>query len=229
MEKLISLIESTFESQIVDKETKKTMKKLLSAKNIKPEDLNYLMYKAFRLIKEETKDSLNQFYLDWLEDIMNIINLYRVSEIEEEIVCFSPQDACSLAIQKFLDRAKDSISICVFTISDNSITKKIVECHEKGIKVRIITDNDKQYDRGSDINYLNDKGVEIKVDMTRHHMHHKFAIVDDSALLTGSYNWTRSAEKYNQENLLITHNPTVIRKFENEFTRLWKKMEALKP
>ncbi|MEN8118871.1 MAG: phospholipase D-like domain-containing protein [Bacteroidota bacterium] len=224
MEELIKLIENTFEKQIIDKESKKAFKKLLSVKTIKQEDLNYLSHKAFLLIKEKTDGTVNQFHLDWLEDILNIINLYRIPEINDEIVCFSPQNKCSETIKKFLDTAKDTIQICVFTISDDSISRKIIECYERGVKIRIITDNDKQYDRGSDISYLAQKGIEIKVDLTRHHMHHKFAVVDNSAILTGSYNWTRSAEKYNHENLIITQNANFIRIFKNEFEHLWKQM-----
>ncbi|RLD65357.1 MAG: hypothetical protein DRI95_08895 [Bacteroidetes bacterium] len=194
---------------------------------MKQEDLNFLSHKAFQLIKEKTEDPVNQFYLDWLEDILNVINLYRIPETKNEIVCFSPHNKCSETIKDFLDKAKNSIQICVFTISDNSITKQIVQCFERGVNIKIITDNDKQYDRGSDISYLAGKGIDIKVDMTRHHMHHKFAIVDNNALLTGSYNWTRSAEKYNQENLIITNNSEFIRIFKNEFENLWKQMTEL--
>lgn len=227
MEELITLLKNTSEKQIVDKESKKTLKKLLSDKKIKQEDLNFLSHKAFQLIKEKTEDPVNQFHLDWLEDILNVINLYRIPETNDGIVCFSPQNKCSETIKDFLDKAKNSIQICVFTISDNSITKQIVQCFERGVNIKIITDNDKQYDRGSDISYLAGKGIDIKVDMTRHHMHHKFAIVDNNALLTGSYNWTRSAEKYNQENLIITNNSEFIRIFKNEFENLWKQMTEL--
>ena len=227
MKELINLLEKTFEKQILDKESKKTLKKLLSEKKVKQEDLNYLSHKAFQLIKEKTEGSVNQFYMDWLEDILNVINLYRVPEANEDIVCFSPQNRCSETIKDFLDKAKNSIQICVFTISDDSISRKIVECHKRGVQVRIITDNDKQYDRGSDISYIAQHGIKIKIDMTRHHMHHKFAVVDNSAVLTGSYNWTRSAEKYNQENLVITHNANFIRTFKNEFEHLWKQMTEL--
>ena len=227
MEVLITLLKSTFEKQIVYKESKKTLKKLLSDKKVKQEDLNYLSHKAFELIKDKTEGPVNQFQLDWLEDILNVINLYRVPESNDGIVCFSPQNHCSETIREFLDKAENSIQICVFTISDNSITKQIVQCFERGVNIKIITDNDKQYDRGSDISYLAGKGLDIKVDMTRHHMHHKFAIVDNNALLTGSYNWTRSAEKYNHENLIITHNSEFIRIFKNEFEHLWKQMTEL--
>lgn len=43
------------------------------------------------------------------------------------------------------------------------------------------------------------------------HMHHKFAIVDGRLLINGSFNWTRQAVLYNQENCIITDNPQLVR------------------
>jgi phosphatidylserine/phosphatidylglycerophosphate/cardiolipin synthase-like enzyme len=226
MENLVSLLHKSLEKQMLDKETKKEFKELLSSNLPKTDDLNFLSHKAFLLLKE--KEKINSFDINWLEDVLNTINLFRIEKNADEIVCFSPQNHCSETICDFLDKAENSIQICVFTISDDSITKKITQCHERGVKIKIITDNDKQYDRGSDINYLAGKGLEIKIDMSHHHMHHKFAIVDNKSILTGSYNWTRSAEKYNQENLIITDSANMVQLFKNEFKRLWEQMEAHK-
>jgi len=145
----------------------------------------------------------------------------------ENIVCFTPGDNCVNEILEFLDSAKKSINICIFTISDDRISRKIVDCMEKGVIVKVITDNDKQNDKGSDVNWLYDKGIEVKMDMSRNHMHHKFAIVDNKKILTGSYNWTRSAAKYNHENFLITTDKKTVEKFSAEFEKLWNNMSWL--
>ena len=55
-------------------------------------------------------------------------------------------------------------------------------------------------------------------------MHHKYAIFDGQLLLTGSYNWTRSASTVNQENIAITEDTRLIRQFQSEFDQLWKKL-----
>ena len=95
----------------------------------------------------------------------------------------------------------------------------------KGIKIRILTDNDKSFDRGSDIESLSENGIEVKVDSTKHHMHHKFAVIDSSVLITGSFNWTRSATEYNNENILVCNDVNAVKRYEQEFNRLWDKME----
>lgn len=53
-------------------------------------------------------------------------------------------------------------------------------------------------------------------------MHNKFAIIDDTHLVTGSFNWTVQAGKSNQENILVVDNPYYIEKYNVEFENLWK-------
>ena len=53
-------------------------------------------------------------------------------------------------------------------------------------------------------------------------MHHKFAIADTDLLLTGSYNWTRSASTENNENVVVSNNARLVSSFQKEFDRLWR-------
>jgi phosphatidylserine/phosphatidylglycerophosphate/cardiolipin synthase-like enzyme len=52
-------------------------------------------------------------------------------------------------------------------------------------------------------------------------MHHKFAIIDNRLLLTGSYNWTLAANNKNNENLMVIDDPEVITRYQNQFEKLW--------
>ncbi len=52
-------------------------------------------------------------------------------------------------------------------------------------------------------------------------MHHKFAIFDDRRLVNGSFNWTRSASKYNSENIVVSYEKGLIIQFRNMFEKLW--------
>lgn len=145
------------------------------------------------------------------------------ASICEDIVCFSPGNSCRDLIIEQIKSSTTLIEICVFTISDDLITDALVEARELfDLDIRIITDDEKSYDKGSDIKYLESKGFEIRYDDVRHHMHHKFAVFDSNRVLTGSYNWTRSAASYNQENILLTSKPKVVEAYRKEFSRLWK-------
>ena len=138
---------------------------------------------------------------------------------------FSPGDQCKKIIMDAIRSAQDQIDICVFTISDDQISSLIKDAFNQGLGVRIISDNDKMLDLGSDIKDLADAGIEAKIDKTEYHMHHKFMIVDHKTVLTGSYNWTRSAEEYNEENVVLIHHEPTAKQFEVEFDRLWEQCE----
>jgi phosphatidylserine/phosphatidylglycerophosphate/cardiolipin synthase-like enzyme len=68
---------------------------------------------------------------------------------------------------------------------------------------------------------LRDAGVAVRFDASLDHMHHKFAVFDRRLVVTGSYNWTRSAAENNHENILITGQARLVQAFHDEFERLW--------
>jgi phosphatidylserine/phosphatidylglycerophosphate/cardiolipin synthase-like enzyme len=83
------------------------------------------------------------------------------------------------------------------------------------------------YDHGSAIWDLKNAGIPVKTDHSRYHMHHKFGIIDSRIVFTGSFNWTYTASKHNQENLLITTNFDINKQYSEEFEQLWAEMFKL--
>ena len=57
---------------------------------------------------------------------------------------------------------------------------------------------------------------------TSYYMHHKFVIVDNVTLITGSFNWTRQAVVGNRENVLVTNNDEIVQPYIQEFKKLWE-------
>jgi phosphatidylserine/phosphatidylglycerophosphate/cardiolipin synthase-like enzyme len=51
-------------------------------------------------------------------------------------------------------------------------------------------------------------------------MHHKVFIIDEQIVVTGSYNFSRSAEERNDENILVIYNTDIAREFLKEFERV---------
>ena len=179
---------------------------------------------AFKLATEQLIDPGSKSVLQWLEALVKLLHHSDQSQASAESnSLFSPDDDCSGRIQSHCKAARTSIDICVFTITDNRITEQILSAHRRGVQIRIISDNDKADDLGSDIDHLDQAGVAVRRDQTEYHMHHKFAIFDNRILLNGSYNWTVSASRDNEENLVITDDRQLIRQFKSEFERLWEK------
>lgn len=142
-------------------------------------------------------------------------------------IAFSPGEECRELILNLIASANNTLDICVFTISDDRISNALLKAYERGISVRIITDNDKTSDLGSDVENLYYQGIEVKTDRTEFHMHHKFMIVEKKTVLTGSYNWTRNAALYNQENIISITDSEVTKRFQSEFDCLWEESADL--
>jgi phosphatidylserine/phosphatidylglycerophosphate/cardiolipin synthase-like enzyme len=181
--------------------------------------------RAFALAKERTTEPRALEALGWVEDVVKLLAQHAdvaISPADGSQACFSPGEACLETILAQLGQARKTADICVFTITDDRIARAVLAAHQRRVTIRIITDNDKQYDEGSDIERLKHAGIALKVDETEHHMHHKFAVLDGATLLNGSYNWTRSAAAFNEENLIVTREPALVATFSRHFAEMWQ-------
>jgi cardiolipin hydrolase len=196
-----------------------------------PEDgLRQLRNRAFDLVRARTADPQQLGLLKWLEGVVRAIDVGRSPGAPDGAaprsqVFFSPGTACLQAIVQQLRGARRSADLCVFTLSDDRISDEVLAAHRRGLRVRLVTDNDKEYDLGSDVGRLRNAGIPVAVDRTDAHMHHKFAIFDGAWLLNGSYNWTRSASEFNEENLVLSNDATLLRRFADEFDTLWRELQ----
>lgn len=190
------------------------------------ESLRRLRNCAFGLVRDRTTDAESLELLRWLERVVRTLDVARGpnATVYSEVF-FSPGPACLHAIQRQLRAARRSLDLCVFTLSDHRITADILAARARGVTVRMLTDNEKEGDAGSDVGRVRSAGVEVVVDRTSAHMHHKFAIVDGERLLNGSYNWTRSACDFNEENLIVTNDPALVERFTAQFERLWRALD----
>jgi phosphatidylserine/phosphatidylglycerophosphate/cardiolipin synthase-like enzyme len=221
MHQIINFIKESFQTKEFYSRDKQTLKKLIKSENPSNHELNVLRSHFFELAQNDSSDVDTIKLVTWLEEINKCLLPVKDKNETENRCYFSPGDDCENAIISCIRNARHSVKICVFTISENVITREIISAKKRGVSVTIITDNDKLNDKGSDIRWLADEGVKIRIDESSSHMHHKFCVVDKEILLTGSYNWTKSAADRNQENLLVTEDPKMVKAYLNEFEKLW--------
>jgi mitochondrial cardiolipin hydrolase len=188
--------------------------------------LGYCRHRAFELARAAVADPNSARVVEWLEDVVKLTVPRPRGEAKHlaEAV-FGPGDACPSRIIHHLNRTRHKLDVCVFTLTDDRVSDAIIAAHRRKVAVRIVTDNEKAFDLGSDVPRFEAAGVPLKVDNTPYHMHHKFAVFDDEAVLTGSYNWTRSAADFNFENLLVTSEPSLVKAYLAEFERVWSRLK----
>ncbi len=189
-------------------------------------DPDALRRRAFEIAGAALVNPDDRPVLTWLEDVLKAIREGGRAPVHQARAeaHFSPGEDCLRAIRGMLERARRTADVCVFTITDDRLSDAILDAHRRGVSVRVITDNEKAEDLGSDIGRFEASGVAVRVDRSPYHMHHKFAILDGVTLLTGSYNWTRGAARDNEENLIVTDEPRLVNPFASTFERLWAKL-----
>ena len=201
---------------------------------------------AFEVARGAVADPVAAELVGWLEDVMKVlVPMAPVAHAPgspnpapgspkpgEDLAFFAPGERCLQHIVHRFGQCRRTADLCVFTITDDRITRAILDVHRRGAKVRVISDNEKCHDPGSDVHKLRAAGIPVKMDDApagrsdpgiNGHMHHKFAIFDGARLLNGSYNWTRGAADMNYENVVDTADAKLVAAFAAEFERLWNR------
>lgn len=223
IEDILGLLAGGIADGRLSDDERRALANTLLASPLRDEDLRRLRNHSFELVRERLSDPLQLALLKWLEGVVRTLDgSAPKTNVPAQEAAFSPGMDCLNLILRCLRGAGQTIDICVFTLSDDRIAEAVLAAQRRGVRVRILTDNDKEFDGGSDISRLRDAGIPVVVDRTSAHMHHKFAIFDGKRLLNGSYNWTRSACNLNEENLVLSNDPVLLKCFSTQFETLWQ-------
>ena len=136
-------------------------------------------------------------------------------------VSFSRTEDTSSLIRRWIDRANESIRVMVMLITQDELADSLIDAHRRGVDVDVIIDDDWLYKTGSDYERLLEAGVDIRGDNRPGLMHHKVVVIDGCIVITGSYNWSRSAEESNDENIIILRSSLIAEEYLEEFNRIW--------
>ena len=139
-------------------------------------------------------------------------------------IYFSPEDG-TLALEKILSIFKDAkrnIYFAQFTITHPEISRILIKKAREGIDVRGVI----EYEQiGSYSKYPLFKLANMDVRMDKNYcfpFHHKFFIIDEEIVVTGSLNPTMAGFNKNRENVLIIHSPEVAKEYLEYFQRYHK-------
>jgi len=139
---------------------------------------------------------------------------------------FSPSDRTTSRIITALGNARHSINFALLTFTRSDIASTLKSKKDAGAKVRGVLDN--STDTGTQYGYLTSNGMEIRLDPNAGFLHHKYAVVDaertdlSGIVITGSHNWSNSAERDHNENTLIIHSNRIANLYLQEFAARYK-------
>jgi competence ComEA-like helix-hairpin-helix protein len=154
--------------------------------------------------------------------IIGLLFIFSFNALAKIELYFSLYDDPESIIIKNIDNAEEFINIAMYTFTDREIAQAILRAKDRGVDIKIYLDRSQVNAKYSKSRYFINNGMEgIRISSNNYIMHNKFAVIDNEIVITGSYNWTASAGKRNDENLLVIDDKNIIKKYQNQFNNLW--------
>ncbi|MCF6331949.1 MAG: phospholipase D-like domain-containing protein [Draconibacterium sp.] len=138
---------------------------------------------------------------------------------------FSPSDGTNQQIINAINTADNDLNVETMLITRSDLANSIRKAEERGVEVQVITNSP-----GGNTSTVNDilnaalpTGKFVFDNSANATLHHKLAIVDanyvvsDPQVITGSHNWSNSANNRNDENTLIIHNAEIANQYFQQF------------
>jgi mitochondrial cardiolipin hydrolase len=148
--------------------------------------------------------------------------------------CFSPQGRCSAHIVREIEKAQKELLIAVYAFTSDELARAVAQAKKRGVSVQVVLD--REFDAANEKSqgkFLEEQKIFLKrisgmkpaaPEKEPGLMHQKFAVIDRKVVFTGSYNWTRSADNANDENLLWFRDAgPLAEEYRKVFFQLWER------
>jgi len=120
-----------------------------------------------------------------------------------------------------LDAASEQILLAMYSFTDDELGAALVRAHQRGVDVYVLMDEGQDSEAaGREWPKLIAAGVPTAVEHQAGYLHHKFVVIDQEKVITGSYDWTGSANDENFENVVVIECSQVAMQFVSEFVHI---------
>ncbi len=137
-------------------------------------------------------------------------------------------------LQKQLSASFETINVAISWLTDRDLIKELTNKAKEGVTVIVIINDDEinNYSNSRLLKELEIAGAEILLIKNQENnlMHNKFCIIDNSTLVTGSYNWTNNATNNSENIVIIKGEQKLIEEYNNEFRSIYNSIKShIKP
>lgn len=134
---------------------------------------------------------------------------------------FSPEDDVGDRIVAEIAQAQSSLKFMLFSFTHDAIGDAIRARAAAGVAVQGIVEKTGSNGTGGEFPRFLTAGLDVRVDGNPSFMHHKVLILDDATVITGSFNFSASADSSNDENVVIVRDaPDIAAAYVAEFARV---------
>jgi phosphatidylserine/phosphatidylglycerophosphate/cardiolipin synthase-like enzyme len=189
---------------------------------------NLILIRSVKMAENYTKEFEEMFVDDKFgEDVVpETPNPNLTIEGTQVETLFSPDDGVEQYLYALLESAQESIYFMAFSFTSDPLGELIRAKSAAGLTVVGVMDEEQvKSNIGTEYDPFKHAGLDVYVDGNEGQMHHKTMIIDEEVVITGSYNFTRSAEERNDENLIAVYNEQIAGFFLKEFQRVYQQAQ----
>ena len=134
---------------------------------------------------------------------------------------FTPPVGVAKNIVQAIDQAKQEVLVQAYGFTHNAIAQAVVRAHQRGAKVQVLLDAKSESTNQYVLTLFKEQGVTVRHDGAHAIAHNKVIVIDSQVVVTGSFNFTNSAETRNAENLLILSGVSLAQAYRENWLSHW--------
>ena len=136
-------------------------------------------------------------------------------------VYFTPPAGAVAAIVRALESSEREVLVQAYGFTHNAIAQALVRAHQRGVLVQVLLDEKSRASNRYVMDVLNHAQVAQRLDGRHAIAHNKVMVIDESVVITGSFNFTNSAATRNAENFLILKSSELAQRYKGEWHTHW--------
>ncbi len=186
---------------------------------------NYTVYAFYRNYENYLRVKNQQIASIYKKEFFNLYNHntkdYDGGDVKYISIYFSPDSDFEEEIIRLINNSQNSIYFLAFAFTNDKIADALIEAKNRGVEIKGVFDKDQNdFQAGSEYNKLLENGIEAK--LSENKLHSKVFIFDSHIVITGSYNFTRSANDKNNENSLVIDDQNITNAYIDNFFSIYK-------
>ncbi len=184
---------------------------------------NAIVIRAQKIVQNYQAE-FNEMFVDRQFGVRSPQNTPNVSFVQNNITIqtyFAAEDPVIPGLIAALSEAKSSVRFMTFSFTDYDVAATMLNSAANGVNVRGIFETTGSETQASELRTLFCAGIDARQDGNSFILHHKVFIVDETTVVTGSFNISTNATRSNDENLVIISDPDLAALYVAEFERRW--------
>jgi len=136
-------------------------------------------------------------------------------------VYFSPAPNTAQAIVQAVEASEREVLVEAYGFTHNAIAQALVRAHQRGVNVRVLMDAKSATANAYVLDLLKQEKIDVRLDDKHAIAHNKVMVIDESVVITGSFNFTNSAATRNAENVLVLKSPELAQRYKADWLKHW--------